>query len=193
MNPNTKVDRRVKRTHRLLGEALTALTIEKGYDSITIRDITERADVAYVTFFRHYRDKDDLLSRTLEEFFQEIERMTHGQDNLAEGRAVFLHVRDNADLYRMVLNNRGTHKILRRLREDIIAHLEEVCVWLHDENLAIPFEIAANHVAVAVLGLMEWWLDHQMPYTIEQMAQIYDHLLSSAMSLVNAQPTDGRD
>lgn len=181
-----KIDRRVKRTHRLLGEALIALTLEKGYDTITIRDITEKADVAYVTFFRHYHDKDELLSKTLETFFQEIESMTHGQDNLAEGRVIFQHVQENANLYRTILSIRGTHKILRRLREDIVEHLAAVCVWLHDENLSVPFEIAANHVAVSALGLIEWWLDHNMAYPPERMAEIYERLMASAMTLVQA-------
>ena len=55
------LDRRVKRTQRLLAEALISLTLEKGYDAVSIRDITERADVAYATFFRHHEDKEALL------------------------------------------------------------------------------------------------------------------------------------
>ena len=46
-------DRRVRRTQNLLAKALIALTLEKGYEAVTIRDITQRADVAYATFFRH--------------------------------------------------------------------------------------------------------------------------------------------
>ena len=46
-----KVDRRIKRTQKLLQEALIELTLEKGFDDVTIRDITERADVGYTTFF----------------------------------------------------------------------------------------------------------------------------------------------
>src|SRR5437764_15197206 len=54
-------DRRVRRTQHLLAKALIALTLEKGYEDVTIRDITERADIGYATFFRHYHDKDELL------------------------------------------------------------------------------------------------------------------------------------
>ncbi len=54
-------DRRIKRTQQLLAKALIALTLEKGYEVVTIRDITEWADVGYATFFRHYYSKDALL------------------------------------------------------------------------------------------------------------------------------------
>ena len=62
-----KIDRRVRRTYKLLGDALISLILEKGYEDITIKDITERADVAYVTFFRHYKTIDDLLQQRLDE------------------------------------------------------------------------------------------------------------------------------
>ena len=60
-----KVDRRIKRTQKLLQEALIALTIEKGYDAVTIHEITDRANVGYTTFFRHYPDKEALLAGVL--------------------------------------------------------------------------------------------------------------------------------
>ena len=52
-----KEDRRVTRTRKLLTEALISLSLEKGYEAVTIRDITDRAGVGYATFFRHIRRK----------------------------------------------------------------------------------------------------------------------------------------
>src|SRR5689334_24059575 len=54
-------DRRVRRTRRLLREALLALVAEKGYDRVTVQDVLDRADVGRATFYAHFRDKDDLL------------------------------------------------------------------------------------------------------------------------------------
>src|SRR5689334_4808121 len=54
-------DRRIVRTRNLLAQALVALTLEKNYDAVTIREITDRAEIGYATFFRHYPDKDALL------------------------------------------------------------------------------------------------------------------------------------
>src|SRR5690348_11622022 len=65
-------DRRVKRTQRLLAQALIALTLERGYDTVTIRDITQRADIGYATFFRHYHDKDALLADVLQVVLEEL-------------------------------------------------------------------------------------------------------------------------
>ena len=58
-------DRRPERTRRSLRNALIALMTEKPYESITVEDIINRADVGRSTFYTHYRDKDALLMDNL--------------------------------------------------------------------------------------------------------------------------------
>ena len=60
-------DLRVRRTRKLLQQALIELTIEKGFADVTVRDIAERAMVNRSTFYRHYLDKYDLLRQYIEE------------------------------------------------------------------------------------------------------------------------------
>jgi AcrR family transcriptional regulator len=71
MNPR-KPDRRVLRTRRQLQDALMALVLEKGYDAVTIEDITERADLGRTTFYLHYKDKDELLMQSLEAVYDDL-------------------------------------------------------------------------------------------------------------------------
>jgi AcrR family transcriptional regulator len=54
-------DRRVQRTRRLLHKAFMSLILEKKYESITVQEILDRADVGRSTFYMHFRDKDELL------------------------------------------------------------------------------------------------------------------------------------
>src|SRR4030065_462062 len=97
-----KIDRRIKRTQKMLQEALISLTLEKGFDAVTIRDITERADVGYTTFFRHYPDKEALLADVLNsmrvEFLELL--MPHSITTAPEkmGTLLFQYVTENADL-----------------------------------------------------------------------------------------------
>ena len=70
-----KEDRRVRRTKKSLGDALIALAQEEEYDEITIQEITDRADIGYRTFFRHYTDKDELLKDVLGATMQELREL----------------------------------------------------------------------------------------------------------------------
>lgn len=59
------VDPRVRRTRKLLQDALRALLHEKTYASISVSDIAARATVNRNTFYAHYDDKQDLLASVL--------------------------------------------------------------------------------------------------------------------------------
>lgn len=54
-------DRRVQRTRRLLHKALMSQVLEKKYESITVQEILNHADVGRSTFYTHFQDKDELL------------------------------------------------------------------------------------------------------------------------------------
>ena len=67
-----KTDARVRRTRDALGDAMVALMLEKPFDSITVQDVLDRANVGRSTFYTHYSDKDDLLMSDAEEFFEAV-------------------------------------------------------------------------------------------------------------------------
>src|SRR2546425_8792930 len=102
-------DRRVKRTQHLLARALIALTLEKGYEAVTIRDITERADVGYATFFRHYHDKDELLKDVLDVVLTELIELLcpakSATDPAAIGVLLFRHVQEQSEVVRVLLGS----------------------------------------------------------------------------------------
>jgi len=177
-----KIDRRVRKTRQQLGDALVALILDKGYDAITIKDITDRADVAHATFYRHYRDKDELLTQKLEEVIQEIEAFTREpslQD--AEGYLIFKHAQENSVLYCILLSSQGTTYVRKRIRETIAANILRTCKPLRSARRGVvPPQVAAHHIAGSLLLLIEWWLDQNMPYPPHHMAKIYGLLITGA-------------
>jgi AcrR family transcriptional regulator len=177
-----KEDRRVSRTRRLLREALIELIEEKPYETITIRDVTDRADIGYATFFRHYDGVDDLMLEIFSRIIEELESLPdkHGEEYFEqEGYQLFEHVSANQFLYRGIL---GSHTFTRKLRDHIKGivqgHLDE-----HADEVSastIPIEVAAQHMTSSILGLIDWWLEEGAPYSSERMARIYDRLIVQA-------------
>ncbi len=41
----------------------------------------------------------------------------------------------------------------------------------------VPMELAARHLVASSIHLIQWWLDHSMPYPGERMGQIYQQLI----------------
>jgi AcrR family transcriptional regulator len=180
-------DRRVRRSHRLMGDALLALIVEKGYDAITIKNITDRADVAYVTFFRHFKDKDELLLLRLEEELaglraraeQAARAVGTAGDDQASGKAIFQYVREKQALYQTLFGGQGKGRVRQAALRVIAAVFLESCSPLHQPG-SFPAELAANHMAASLLALIDWWLDQPTPASPEHMAEVYERLIVSA-------------
>lgn len=172
-------DRRVKRTQNLLAKALIALTLEKGYDAVTIRDITDRADIGYATFFRHYHDKDALLRDVLEVVLDELMALlrppARGSDAAADGTLIFRYVGENSEVCRVLLGSRGSAALLRRILEAGIHGVLEDNRPL--PGSAVPMEVAAYHLVASSIALISWWLEQGMPYPPERMGTIYNELI----------------
>src|SRR6266702_74738 len=58
---------RVRRTQKLLREALIELIEERSFEALTIGELTERAMVSRAAFYRNYQDKYDLVEQIFEE------------------------------------------------------------------------------------------------------------------------------
>jgi AcrR family transcriptional regulator len=171
------MDRRINRTRRALTSALITLTLEKSYDSVTVRDISERADIGYATFFRHFSDKDALLAEVLEGTLQGFLELIQPVMNDPEHTAtlVFGHVKHNSDLVRVLLRTRNVSPLMPR----IFAFSSQAMLETLSPNpeSIIPPEIAAHHMIASFLELIEWWLEHDMPYPPERMGSIVNALI----------------
>ncbi|GAB4579898.1 MAG: TetR/AcrR family transcriptional regulator [Anaerolineales bacterium] len=185
----TQEDRRIRRSKKLLSQALIELTLEKNYEEITIQDITDRADVGYRTFFRHYADKDELLKDTLATTMLELRELigpptpdmfiVPGFDVLEEtyGVILFEHIQKHSDLYRVLL--RSERSVIESLIAFAIEEFKANFAPLTQSD--IPAEIVANHLVSATFALVRWWLDQGMPYPPEKMGEYHARLIIKPM------------
>lgn len=173
-------DRRVKRTQKALARALISLTLEKGYEAITIRDITDQAEIGYATFFRHYHDKDALLRDVLDVVLDELTVLLtvpmNETNHATIGTLVFRYAQEHNEVILVLLSSRGSSVLVRRMIE-----AGTQSVFNQNTPLAgshIPPEIAANHLVTSTISLIQWWVEHEMPYPPEQMGVIYQELIA---------------
>ncbi len=174
-----KVDARVKRTRQRLREALVSLVLERGYEAVTIRDVAERADVGYATYFRHYPTKDalplDLLEDLLADLMGLLEPTLADEDASRNGATVFDHVRRHADLYRVLVASQRSVDLVGKAREVAFAGLGRSLAPAPDALL--PPDAAVNHLVRSLIALIAWWLDAGMPLTPEQMGAAFEALI----------------
>jgi AcrR family transcriptional regulator len=187
MSHEEPTDLRIRRTHKFLQEAMIELITEKGFDTITVGDIAERAMINRATFYRHYQDKYDLVAKIFEDTANELaENMKSfhkdpGQSKMENPPEIWIqffeHVADHARLYRAMLGKNGSSWFAARMREHTMKlMLEQERQWKHQMeprqpiDPAMPQELPGMQLSHVLIGTIVWWLESETSYTPRQMA-----------------------
>ena len=199
---HTKEDRRVRRTRKLLGDALVALILEKRYDSITVQDIVDRADVGRSTFYAHYYDKEDLLLSEfkwlLDELGRHIEYRDEGERQILPSLELFRHIQQHHHLYEALVWGRGVDLLFKTGHDHLSSSIEEQIGQIVRDRPepAVPLSVVSNYVAGALLTLLKWWLDNKMPHSPERMDEIFQQLVMpgvrAAITTASGEPIHSR-
>lgn len=180
-------DLRVRRTRKLLRAALVALIEECGFDTLKISDIADRAMINRATFYRHYRDKHDLLTHCMDDIFEELvsqSRPPHAETGdldygalAANFEAMLTHVAENADFYRVMLGKDGANAFVSRLREVLrtVAAQRWQMIAANAVPPAMPPEMILDFIASAYIGVIAWWVEHDC---LGNPAEVAAHLLT---------------
>lgn len=187
-----KLDRRVRRTRRMLREALLTCIIEGGYDDLTITELTERADLRRATFYLHYSDLDELLLAVLRYIFDEL------ADDLQAQRPMPLfyeavtpphlqpaleYLAANADLYQALLDSKAGVRVQRFIRDYLLDIKHKQLATVPAEQLTAPPEVLAAYVASSETAMITWWLENDMPYSAATLAAILQDLMLQGIAL----------
>ncbi|UFP96204.1 TetR/AcrR family transcriptional regulator [Gloeobacter morelensis] len=183
---------RGRETQRELRNITIQLILEKGYENVTVKDITERAGIDRSTFYLHYKDKQDLLEQNqkqvIDELFERCRQTAQMEDRL---RIVFKHIAENAAIYRVMLTTEDGSALYLRMHDYIVEQLRTVM----QERVAqqgltpdVPLEMLANYYTGALRGAAVWWLAQGMPCPPEQMVRLFQRLMLQGISAVGGPP-----
>jgi len=182
---NQKVDRRIVRTKRVIRDALTELLEAKSFEEITVKDITETADINRGTFYLHYESKYDLLEKSGNEILEEMEKslkkistsmIIHSQSQNEPVPFLvnlFETLQQNAHFMKVILGPKGDPvfqvKIKKFMKDNF---LEKVMQNSKGENLLVPIEHLMAYVSSAHLGVIQQWLEGDTKEAPQDMALI---------------------
>ncbi len=185
-----KIDRRVQRTRRLLQDALIALVLKKGYDKLTVQDIIDQANIGRSTFYAHYLDKDDLMASCVENLRVELHQHMASEDNDAEQETMiaslglFRHTKEQRHLYKAMIGGRGIDIVIQTLHDILTSYSRMHLEQIEQESgpLTIPIPVLTTFMAGSLQTLLTWWMDNDVPYSPEEMNEMFMRLVMHGIS-----------
>jgi AcrR family transcriptional regulator len=180
-------DRRIEKTRGLLHEALASLIRERAYDSITVQEILDRANVGRSTFYMHFRDKDELLCSGIHGMLGSLQKADRPSSVKELDRIIWFSLPVFEHIYGHRRNSEA--KMGPKELAIIHEHLQKVLVELIADDVRghfqghgksanrAPPDLLAQHVASTFILVLNWWLERRGQLAPEEVNDLFRALI----------------
>src|ERR1700722_11913873 len=183
-------DPRVTKTRAALAQAVLALASEKPFADVTITEIAERAGVGYASFFRHYKDKDALLTAVADTMIEDLVAIIMPAMLEEDTRAASVAICAYAEAHRSITTALLSGGAETMVRHHIVARAIEYSrlqTGLRPPNaqpMAVPPELVLTHCVAATLGLLSWWLEQGKGLSADAMGDLVNRLVMAPVRAI---------
>ncbi len=191
MDENT--DLRIIKTRKALKDALVELMNTKGFDKVTVQNLTTTAMVSRTTFYLHYLDKYDLLDKLENDVMLEmqsivspfieqaksIESLSLLFNNIAI--RIYTYIKDNEKFFKLILSEKGDPAFISKFYDTV-----QLIIL---SNFDVKYFKIPPHYAISIIvsiqtGLIKAWLNTGMKETPEELAELMSGILSDIPSKI---------
>jgi AcrR family transcriptional regulator len=193
--PLTRHEQRKASTHQSLLDAARDVIAERGYNSVEILDITERANVSKATFYKHFPNKEACVRDLMEQGFDELKDQvlsTHNggpiQPEWIENsfRQVFRWAEDNRDFLLIMVGGAASTQLNAFGRNYMAQVVESRIIDEVKRPDAVapvfPPNVQAQIVTGIMIQLLGWWLENDTEYTADDMAHIVCEVIRNGIA-----------
>lgn len=189
------IDRRIRKTRKQLKDCLISLLKTKRIQDITVRELTEMADLNRGTFYLHYKDVFDLLEQTETELLGKLNSVIqkHRAEELLDRpfnifHEVYTLVYENASLVEILLGENGDLNFLNRMKQII----RDKCLhdWMEVFRAGNPaiFDAYFSFIVSGCVGLVQYWLKTGMKETPQQLARLTEQVIRKGIGVLDTDP-----
>lgn len=172
-------DRRIRKTKKALRSALVRLMSKKNIAEITIKELTDEADVHRGTFYHHYRDAFDLKKEVEEEIRQEITEVLASvpDSSLQEGPYPLIlkalcYLEENREVARMMASESGMPGLMAQMCQQISARCMKDSLFGEERLYGSQF------CAAGIQGMVVPWVEDGMRTSPREMAKMLDTMIT---------------
>lgn len=175
-------NRKTRYTKMVLQESLFELMEKKPISKITIKELCENADINRTTFYAHYKDQYDLLSKIESEVLSWVKQSLTSlidkkdkQERMNALEKIFQYISDNSRHLQILMSEQGN-----------IDFQKKIFILIYQESGLLPFQkksadpdISEDYFIFIVngsVGLLQHWLKNGINRSAKEMAEIIDNM-----------------
>lgn len=181
-------DRRIKRTKMLLQNALVDLMLEKAVGKISVKELTQKADVNRSTFYLHYLDIYDMLEQMENEFVETIQGFFHDFFTplpTSMPLTLFVNISEwleqDKEYYVKLLRGSASGYIFEelesRIRDEFLTLL--YLIFLDEESLDLRTRV--NFTVSGTVGVLRMWVMEGGNISLFELSETIDDILNNGM------------
>lgn len=181
-------DRRIKRTKMLLQNALVDLMLEKAVGKISVKELTQKADVNRSTFYLHYLDIYDMLEQMENEFVETIQGFFHDFFTplpTSMPLTLFVNISEwleqDKEYYVKLLRGSASGYIFEelesRIRDEFLTLL--YLIFLDEESLDLRTRV--NFTVSGTVGVLRMWVMEGGNISLVELSETIDDILNNGM------------
>lgn len=179
------MDRRQQKTRTAIFQAFNRLLERKHFNSITVQEILDEANIGRSTFYSHFETKDALLKEMCTDIFNHVfshelsaetshdfSLWDHGlQEKITH---LLYHLKDNRGNVLGVLSGESGELFMRYFKEYLITMFEQYPDSIRED---VPKEFALNHLVGSLAEAVRWWIGTRMNMPPEELSVNYLRLI----------------
>ncbi|GKX67274.1 TetR/AcrR family transcriptional regulator [Inconstantimicrobium mannanitabidum] len=176
-----KIDRRVRKTKSTLLRCLTELMSKKKINDITVKELTDLADVNRSTFYLYYKDIFDMLEQVESEMLEEFKKVFHiiAKDNndtklLYFYTYIFEYVQNNAEMCKILLGPDGDNSFKEKFKKVIL----QTKPPFGDSIPQIKMHYLRPYAISGCIGLIQQWIEDGLDIPPKDMAVITTEIIN---------------
>lgn len=164
---------------------------EKQIKDITVKDLTEHADLNRGTFYLHYLDIYDLLNQLEDEVIENVSMMIQDFNFRNSNQSTYLlleqlfeYIYDNKHILKTFLQSHSQGHFFNKIQLLIKTIGLDTLKNLYQESDSIEYTLFLSFVSNGVIGVTEQWISDGMTLTPKEMALLIDNIINHGAKIL---------
>ena len=188
MNVSGDLNRSVCNTKRKLRASLMKMVLRKPLRSITVKELTNDADVNRSTFYFHYQDVKAMVKEMEGEFFNDFAAALEAIDQKSHDSLLILVrcLENHMDLCKIVLGSNGDMEFLEEMKNIIEEKISRIWKSAVPEMSDEDLQILDAFLIGGVVSTLQRWVREEPRASAEALAAVLNRLIFDGLCPVVA-------